>query len=171
MVALLETKVKKENIEGRANQLTVMSTTNQVVHCKATQSIQGPWCVMGDFNSVLHPRERIWEGGEDIHHVEIRDFSQCLRVCDLQEVRSTGAFVTWTNKTVWSKIDRVVANSIWHMDMGYTHVQHLTEGLFDHTPLKINFPHCQSRKSIFRFCEMWTFDPIFKGLVAQHCSP
>ena len=62
--------------------------------------------VLGDFNAVLHPDERI--GGEKPQNAEMNEFAKCLEECELQEVRSTSAFFTWTNKSVWSKIDRMV---------------------------------------------------------------
>ncbi|KAJ8419773.1 hypothetical protein Cgig2_002904 [Carnegiea gigantea] len=127
-------------------------------NCTKKQRIY-PWCVMGDFNSVLHPGERT--GGDEIQSAEITYFSQCLKDCDLYEINTTGVFFTWTNKTVWSKIDRVLG-------LGYTHVQSLTKGLSDYALLKINFPSCLKRRQVFRFYEMWTFDPLFKNLVTQH---
>ena len=130
------------------------------------QSLYDPWCVVRDFNSVFNSGERM--GGDEIQLAEITDFTQCLRDCDLHEINTTGVFFTWTNKTIWSKIDRVLVNSILHQGLGYTHVQSLTEGLPNHVPLKINFPSCQKRRQIFRLCEMWTFDPLFKNLVTQH---
>ncbi|KAJ8420787.1 LOW QUALITY PROTEIN: hypothetical protein Cgig2_017724 [Carnegiea gigantea] len=47
---------------------------------RMAQNIQGPWCVIGDFNAVLHPGERI--GGEDIQYGEVVDFSNYLEQCD-----------------------------------------------------------------------------------------
>ena len=84
------------------------------------QAIQGPWCVVGDFNSILHPKERM--GGEEVHYAEIKDFNQRLKDCDLYEINTSRVFFIWTNKIVWSKINRVLVNSLWHQSMGSTHV-------------------------------------------------
>ena len=35
-------------------------------------SAQGPWCVMGDFNAVLSPGDRM--GGDAVQYGEIQDF-------------------------------------------------------------------------------------------------
>ena len=70
--------------------------------------MQMAWGVLGDFNETLYPEER--QGGEHIHQAELLDFVKCLEDCELQEVKSTGAFFTWTNRSSWSKIDRMVAN-------------------------------------------------------------
>ena len=71
--------------------------------------MQEAWCIQGDFNAVLHPEDRI--GGEEVKHIEVTDFRTCLEDCELVEVRSTSAYYTWINKTMWSRIDRVLANS------------------------------------------------------------
>jgi len=71
--------------------------------------MQQAWCVKGDFNAVYHPGDRI--GGEEVHHMETNDFANCLEESRLAEGRTTGAFYTWTNKTIWSRIDKVLENN------------------------------------------------------------
>ncbi|KAJ8419247.1 hypothetical protein Cgig2_009794 [Carnegiea gigantea] len=109
--------------------------------------MQEAWCVKGDFNAILHPDGRI--GGKEIQHMEIKDFTCCLEDGELVEVRTTWAFYTWINNTVWSKIDRVLANNYWFRDMEYTHPATTIEGLSNHTPLKIIFPTCPKSNSKF----------------------
>jgi len=68
--------------------------------------------------------------------MKIKDFKACLEDCELTEIKYTGAYYTWTNRTMWSGIDRAVANSYWYTVMEYTHVKCVGEGLSsDHTPL------------------------------------
>ena len=100
--------------------------------------MQETWCVLGDFNAVLASKDII--GGEDIQYIEIADFKACLEDCELTEIRSTDAYYTWTNKTVWSRIDRIVANSYWYNVMDYTHVKCEVQGLSNHTMLQLAFP-------------------------------
>lgn len=56
------------------------------------------WCVLGDFNLVLYKEDRI-RGNELTDH-DIKDFADCSDTCELNEMRSTGAYYTWTNKTI-----------------------------------------------------------------------
>ncbi|KAJ8427494.1 hypothetical protein Cgig2_028165 [Carnegiea gigantea] len=87
-----------------ANSITEIQSLCTVLKHIAN-SAQGPWCVMDDFNAVLSLGDRM---GEDVvQHEEIQDFATCLEECELQEVTSNGAYFTWTNKRVWSRIDRV----------------------------------------------------------------
>ncbi|KAJ8422241.1 hypothetical protein Cgig2_030848 [Carnegiea gigantea] len=45
--------------------------------------------VLGDFNAILHPEERI--GGDDVLYTDIKDFAQCIKDCDMQEIRISEA--------------------------------------------------------------------------------
>ncbi|KAJ8437171.1 hypothetical protein Cgig2_010932 [Carnegiea gigantea] len=113
-----------------------------------SQSLEDPWCVLEDFNSVLHQRERI--GG-----IEVID----------GECSYEGAFFTWTNKTIWSRIDRALHNELWYEGFAYTHVHCMTQGLSNHTPVTMNFPHFPRPRNTFQFCDMWTKDKGFKDMV------
>ena len=82
------------------------------------------------------------------------------------EMPCSGAFFTWTNKTLWSKIDRVFINSLWHKEFDYTLAKYLPRGLFDHTPILL-----QSHKSMrpppqFQFCDMWCSFKDFQDIVS-----
>jgi len=56
------------------------------------------WCILGDFNAVLYTGGRI--RGTQVQFHEVKSFMECITACDLQEVRSTGPYFTWTNKTI-----------------------------------------------------------------------
>lgn len=68
---------------------------------------------MRDFNCVLNMDERI---RSPVTIAEIKDFRKCMRECNLQELKSSGAFYTWNNKQeeqhrVYIRIDRVIINT------------------------------------------------------------
>ncbi|KAJ8439070.1 hypothetical protein Cgig2_018464 [Carnegiea gigantea] len=88
-----------------AGRLPLWQDLKSIVH-----TIHEPWCVVGDFNVVLHPEKRV--EGDVIQHAEVVDFAKCLEDCELHEVNTSGAFFTWTNRTIWSKIDRAMMNSL-----------------------------------------------------------
>ncbi|GFY87685.1 hypothetical protein Acr_05g0013240 [Actinidia rufa] len=70
-----------------------------------------PWILLGDFNNVLSNGERI--NGMPVTTYEIREFKECCYDLGLSDLRSTGAFFTWTNNSVWCKLDRVMVNNEW----------------------------------------------------------
>ena len=44
---------------------------------------------------------------------EIREFKDCCYDLGFSYLRSTGLFHTWTNNTVWCKLDRAMVNNAW----------------------------------------------------------
>ncbi|KAJ8421214.1 hypothetical protein Cgig2_028027 [Carnegiea gigantea] len=131
-----------------------------------SHTMDDPWCVLGDFNSVLHQGERM--GGNDADEREMRDFGECIHQCGLQEFYYVGAFFTWTNKTVWSRIDGALHKGIWFDIFDFTHVVYQANGLSDHTPIMLDFPACPRPKKNFMFCDMWIKDAHFKEMVKSH---
>ncbi|KAJ8441878.1 hypothetical protein Cgig2_034137 [Carnegiea gigantea] len=81
--------------------------------------IDDPWCVLRDFNSVLHPGERM--GGIEVSEGEICSFANYITQSGLHKFPYVGAFLTWTNKSIWSKIDRALYNEYWHDTFAFTH--------------------------------------------------
>lgn len=100
----------------------------------------GAWAVMGDFNCVANWNERI---GSPVSYSKMRDFRQCIGTCDLHDLKSSGAFYTWTNKhtdnsRVYSRIDRVLVSKEWITDLSDSEVHFGMRVLFDHCPTTIN---------------------------------
>jgi len=56
------------------------------------------WCIIGDFNAVLHKDDRI--GGNKVTDHEVNELQCLLDHCELQELYSRGSFYSWTNKRV-----------------------------------------------------------------------
>ncbi|XP_074299212.1 uncharacterized protein LOC141630265 [Silene latifolia] len=54
-----------------------------------------PWCICGDFNSVLDYNERL---GREVVWSEIRGFRQCVEYCEMTDIPAHGSFFTWNNK-------------------------------------------------------------------------
>ncbi|GFZ01947.1 hypothetical protein Acr_15g0005560 [Actinidia rufa] len=69
-------------------ELDIIEATDQSIHCLAT------W----DFNTVLSSEERI--NGIPITSYQTRDFQSCCYDIGISDVRSTGAFHTWSNNSV-----------------------------------------------------------------------
>ncbi|XP_074293386.1 uncharacterized protein LOC141620407 [Silene latifolia] len=75
-------------------------------------NVQDPWIVMGDFNAVMYANERL---GGLVKDEEMVPFQDAVAECDLQHLKSYGAFFTWNNKQpsdtrVFSRIDRALHN-------------------------------------------------------------
>ncbi|XP_074283243.1 uncharacterized protein LOC141607794 [Silene latifolia] len=112
-------------------------------------SIVDPWVVLGDFNNVMYSNERI---GKVVRDAEMFPFQNAMSSCDLQDMKSMGAFFTWTNKQpsetrVYSRIDRVFVNSAWCI------------------------VDCESvalpRRKLFKFVNMWSKIGEYKYVVKR----
>ena len=125
--------------------------------CSLASNMNDSWCVMGDFNSILHQGERI--GGSEVTANEMQDFGNCINTCGLQEFNYIGAFFTWTSRTIWSRIDRALHNSLWFDTFDFTHVVYQAQGLSDHSPISLDLPTCPKPRRSFQFCDMWVKDP------------
>ncbi|KAJ8429857.1 hypothetical protein Cgig2_023094 [Carnegiea gigantea] len=79
------------------------------------------------------------KGGNEVADHELEDLNNLFHTCELQEMRWTGDYYSWTNKTIWSRIDRVLINAYWFEPFDFTLTHYLTNGLSDHAPMLIKF--------------------------------
>lgn len=123
-----------------------------------------PWLTMGDFN-VLKFDEKC--NGVDVAPYEVKDFKNCCPDVGLTDVRSIRYFYTWTNKSIWSKLDRVMVNDVWVQTRFISLAEFLPLGfLFDHSPCIIAlFARDGSKSKSYRFLNMWTNCENFHDLV------
>lgn len=98
-------------------------------------SVNIPWMVLGDFNSVTSPKEK--EFGADVTAYETRDINECFISLGMVDMVSVGCFFTWTKNSIWCKLDRVMVKSEIY---GQTHF--LPAGcLSDHSPSVVTLFH------------------------------
>ena len=130
-------------------------------------SMQGQWCVLGDFNALLDSTDRFQ--GTPVTTYEIQDFASCIENSDLFELRNCGHYYSWTNKSkgdnrILSRIDRCIINSHWLNKYTGATVDFLSSGLSDHSPLLINCSNSHpSGGRPFTFLTTW---PIMNNLTS-----
>ncbi|KAF5177186.1 hypothetical protein FRX31_033221 [Thalictrum thalictroides] len=76
---------------------------------RLNNSINLPWCVLGDFKNVFFADER--RGGEPVHTRETEIFKDCLVQKGLVDHKASRFFFTWSNSSqgngrIQSRIDR-----------------------------------------------------------------
>nr|TKR85206.1 hypothetical protein D5086_0000250120 [Populus alba] len=130
-------------------------------------SPNSPWLILGDFNSLLSQSDK--HHGELVSSYETSDFRQCCSDLGLSDLNYSGSHFTWSNGSVWSKLDRVLANSLWSLSFTSVQVHFDNPGAFsDHSPATISFhPHQPMGKKCFKFFNMWSNHPSFLELVAE----
>ena len=95
-----------------------------------------PWCVVGDFNSVLSSVEK--KGGLFPRGLYIVEFKDCMSECMLSDVGFIGSLFTWCNNQhgddkILSRLDRCLINDQWQEFQ--VSVNHLARVNSDHAPL------------------------------------
>ncbi|XP_074313900.1 uncharacterized protein LOC141649100 [Silene latifolia] len=123
-----------------------------------------PWLVLGDFNVVRSPSEKLSNTPPVLQ--DMLDFNDCLASCHLDDLTCTGVDMTWTNKQdsvtrVWSKLDRVLANPgfITSYPNAFGHFQE--PGLSDHSPILVQISQDKKVVKRFSFLNSWVAHPDY----------
>ncbi|XP_074305709.1 uncharacterized protein LOC141640930 [Silene latifolia] len=133
-----------------------------------------PWLVMGDFNVVRCPSEKLGPHPPILH--EMMDFNSCLISCNLDDIAGTGADMTWTNKQdsltrVWSKLDRALVNQQWITSFPTSHALFLESGLSDHSPVVVQVQEVIKTHKRFSFLNSWIQHPNYASTVRDAWAP
>ncbi|XP_026416759.1 uncharacterized protein LOC113312218 [Papaver somniferum] len=96
-----------------------------------------PWVLMGDFNSLLFPSEKV--GGALVFPYHYQDFSNCVQQAKIMDLQYSGCFYTWTNyqqdgTIIRSKLDRAMVNMDWILQFQISKVEFLLPGISDQSP-------------------------------------
>ncbi|XP_022891840.1 uncharacterized protein LOC111406687 [Olea europaea var. sylvestris] len=131
-------------------------------------NVSSPWLILGDYNNVLKFDEKC--NGADVTPYKIKDLINCCLHVGLMDVRSIGCYYTWTNGSVWSKIDRAMVNDIWVQNRAYVVANFLPSGCFsDHSPCIVSIHDgVGGEKKPFKFFNMWTKHVDFHDII-QAC--
>ncbi|KAJ8433477.1 LOW QUALITY PROTEIN: hypothetical protein Cgig2_020649 [Carnegiea gigantea] len=65
-----------------------------------SHSMEDAWCLMGDFNTIQFKEDRI--GGNEVQDHDLKELASPLETYELHELKSIGAYYSWTNKAIWS---------------------------------------------------------------------
>ncbi|XP_062114171.1 uncharacterized protein LOC133825211 [Humulus lupulus] len=127
------------------------------------------WIVMGDVNAVFKANDR--DGGKPISKAEIVDSSQWVNNSQLEVLKQTSSFFTWTNNQegqarIYSKIDHAFANEKWQDCFPTATTVFKWEVISDHCSCTISI---QSKEflgvKLFRFYNLWADHRRFKSVV------
>ncbi|XP_073051340.1 uncharacterized protein [Primulina eburnea] len=115
--------------------------------------VLGPWLVGGDFNVVRDASECLGSRGGRLLPME--EFNTFILDSGLSDAGFEGSSVTWTNKTIWKRLDRVLVSVDWGDHFSSIRVEHLARTVSDHCPLLVTAPIFARGPSSFRFQRMW----------------
>ena len=128
------------------------------------------WAVAGDFNVVRFSDEKI--GGIDLSYNQLREFNECMDLCSLADIRSTGGIWTWNNKgigPVRMLPDRVICNTEWIDMLPHFCYKYLNHSTSDHSPMILRLDEQpKSLPKIFRYYNFWADSNGFEQLVKDN---
>ncbi|XP_074290450.1 uncharacterized protein LOC141617164 [Silene latifolia] len=101
----------------------------------------------------------------------MQHFQDCVSICGMDDIPSTGALFTWSNKQnpadrVYSRLDRAMGNQAWLEDFRDNYPHFHPEGLVDHCPYTVLTTHSTlGGKKNFKYFNMWGSASQFKNIV------
>ncbi|KAK1575277.1 hypothetical protein Q3G72_004017 [Acer saccharum] len=129
-----------------------------------------PWMVLGDFHAIRMDSERI--GGHPRPLISMSEFNECLDMCGLLDLPSSGQTMSWCNghegvARSWAKLDRVVINNVFSSQYSMAHLTYLNRKTSDHCPMIVNLerPSLSYGPVPFRFQNMWCLHENFLSCV------
>ncbi|GAV92398.1 LOW QUALITY PROTEIN: Exo_endo_phos domain-containing protein/DUF4283 domain-containing protein, partial [Cephalotus follicularis] len=142
---------------------------NDLIHC-ANLFRSDPWVVLGDFNVTRFVAEH---NTSAIVTKAMREFNEAIQSAELEDLRGTGFFHTWSNMRVGAgaitkKLDRALGNWQWFNLLGDSFAHFLPPGISDHSPITIQMRDrnpCKGRP--FKFLNFWTKTDMFLRVVSQ----
>lgn len=138
-----------------------------------SDSMQGPWVLLGDFNTCLRYDERRKAG--NIVDIDISKLEAFTNYGGLSDLRFSGIFLTWCNKQEgeqiqYTKLDRIIVNGDWLRDFSWPDAHFLHAGISDHSLGILHIADHEHRSSPFRYCNFWATNPQFESLVKEAWS-
>ncbi|KAL8463489.1 hypothetical protein ACS0TY_034222 [Phlomoides rotata] len=120
-------------------------------------------CVVGDFNSIRRPEERVGKR-ESFNRREIEQFEEFITQSNLTEIPLVGWAYTWyrLDGTCKSKIGRIFVNNEWLKKWPDQYLKGLCRSFSDHIPLCLQSNTKDWGPRPFRFINSWLLHPQFK---------
>ena len=119
-------------------------------------TVVGPWCVGGDFNSILFENER--RSRKRVVSSVDRDFYSWFEYSGLSHIHTAGPFFTWRREGCESKLDRVLINNEFLDEFPNAVTKVLSNFKSDHNSLLVTIENPverPKREAPFRFVASW----------------
>ncbi|XP_026396165.1 uncharacterized protein LOC113290792 [Papaver somniferum] len=130
-----------------------------------------PWVLLGDFNSLLVPSDKVGGAYVLLHHYQ--DFSNCVQLSKIMDLHFSSCFYTWSNCQqdgimIRSKLDRVMVNVEWIQQFQISKAEFLLPGISDHSPSIVSiFEKRKHGPPPFRFFNFLSEEKDFMEVVKR----
>lgn len=129
------------------------------------RGMRKPWLCIGDFNAYLKLTDKV--GGPQVTGYMVRGFEDYCVQTGLSDLSSIGFHFTWSNGSIWCKLDRMWVNQEWLGAPFDTSAEVLAIGAnSDHSPCVVTFKERGANPfRPFRYYNMWSNHLEFQGIV------
>ena len=130
----------------------------------------GPWLMLGDFNEIRSPDEKI--GGVLRQPWSFVDFNNMLSDCHMRDLPFIGNNMTWSNKKkdnlIQCWLDRGFANDEWHALFPESKITYLEMIESDHRPAVIQIrKHSDHGRKCFTFDQRLLENEELRPIIAE----
>ncbi|XP_024042959.1 uncharacterized protein LOC112099735 [Citrus clementina] len=135
-------------------------------------SIQGPWLIGGDFNSILYASEK--QGGVGRNSGVCNLFRKWYDGHQIFDLNFKGPRFTWSRGLLFKRLDRALYNNEWLLKYTENSVLHLPKVASDHRPVLVRFARDRAghkRNRPFRFLAAWLTHDQFNNFVKRVWNP
>ena len=150
------------NLQGKRDQWDELKLLKSSFH-------DGPWYIVGDFNSIRHQHERINSSHSVGNSTSISEFNTWISDMALEEIRSVGRNFTWyrPNGTVMSRLDRFLLSDEWLSQWPDTTQFVLDRDFSDHCPILLRSRIIDWGPKPFKIMDWWLKDRLSEYGVSQ----
>ena len=129
----------------------------------------GLWCILGDFNSIRTPIERLGVCQRGTEDSSSREFNERIEELEVDEAPWVGRKFTWfrPNGTARSKLDRFLISPEWLAKWPGTSQHTLERNFSDHCLLLLRSTCVDWGPKPFRILDCWLTDTSFKKIVQE----
>ncbi|KAJ6423791.1 hypothetical protein OIU84_024714 [Salix udensis] len=132
-----------------------------------------PWILLGDFNAIMHPRDRA--GGVSAWPGHMEDFPNCIDQSELIHLPYSGPKLSWNNgqsgsSNIQKKLDWVFGNQQLIQNWPATTVMFQPRHISDHSDMIVHIHQANRTMGTpprFKFINAWTERADFMALVER----
>ncbi|KAL8501247.1 hypothetical protein ACS0TY_020702 [Phlomoides rotata] len=139
-----------------------------IISLTVEQNMDSMVCIVGDFNSIRRPEERVGRR-ETVENRDMERFGEFISQSNLYEIPLVGRSFTWyrPDGTCKSKIDRIFVNNEWIRKWPNQSIKGLRRSFSDHEPLVLQGEAKDWGPRPFQFMNSWIDHPQFKDFVLK----
>eukprot|EP00256_Glycine_max_P044881 XP_006596782.1 uncharacterized protein LOC102662462 [Glycine max] len=130
-----------------------------MLYSRKNQSQVQSWCLVGDFNCIRHPVERLGSTHSNSEANLIAEFNDWLAEMEVDDIPCVGKPFTWVrpNGSCKSKLDRVLVYDDW--------LSKWSDSYSDHCPILMNSKHTDWGPKPFRVFDAWLSNKDYTKVV------